>query len=150
VLICYESAFPKFVRDAIWEGAELLVNITNDTWFGRSSGPYQHMRIAVFRAVENRIWLARCANSGISALINPYGREVEKAGLYEQKVVSGIIRPLKSMSIFTRTGPVVGQFSYYITVLIILGMLLTGLWKRLFGKTVKAPSSGSPENQTPE
>ncbi|MBW1729083.1 MAG: apolipoprotein N-acyltransferase [Deltaproteobacteria bacterium] len=104
VLICYESAFPGFVRDAILDGAELLVNITNDTWFGRSPGPYQHMRFAVFRAIENRVWLARCANSGISALIDPYGREIEKAGLYVQSVISGNIKPLSEKSTFTRIG----------------------------------------------
>ena len=147
VLICYESAFPEFVTEAIHKGAELLVNITNDTWFGRTSGPYQHMRIAVFRAIENRIWLARCANSGISALVDPYGREVSRAGLYVKKVVSGKIKPLDEMSTFTKLGPVVGRYSYYIMVVVILGMLLTGLGKRIFGrKKVNLPEPAAPEN----
>ena len=131
VLICYESAFPGFVRDAILDGAEFLVNITNDTWFGRSPGPYQHMRFAVFRAIENRVWLARCANSGISALIDPYGREIEKAGLYVQSVISGNIKPLSEKSTFTRIGPIVGQVSFYILILAIIYLLGWGLLRRI-------------------
>ena len=133
VLICYESAFPGFVRDAIKKGAEFLVNITNDTWFGRSPGPYQHLRFAVFRAVENRIWIARCANSGISALIDPYGRETEKAGLYVQKVITGNIRPLDSMSVYTKIGPVFGQFSFFILCLTVIIMPAIGLYRRIAG-----------------
>ncbi len=131
VLICYESAFPNLVREAINNGAEFLVNITNDTWFGRSPGPYQHMRFAVFRAVENRIWVARCANSGISALIDPYGRETEKAGLYVQKVVTGDIRPLDDLSTFTKIGPIVGQFSFFILCLAVALTLAIALYRRL-------------------
>lgn len=128
VLICFESAFPDYIRQCLLKGAEFLVNITNDTWFGRSAGPFQHMRIAVFRAVENRVWIARCANSGISALIDPYGREEVHAGLYIQKVVSGKVAPLDEYSIFTRIGPVVGRFSLLISSGIFL--ILIAVWVR--------------------
>lgn len=83
ILICYESIFPEISREYKKSGAQLLVNITNDAWFGRSSAPYQHMSIAVFRAVENRMFLARSANTGISAVIDPCGRVVAGAGLFE-------------------------------------------------------------------
>jgi apolipoprotein N-acyltransferase len=134
-LICFESAYPEYVREGILKGAQFLVNITNDTWFGRSPGPYQHLRIAIFRAVENRVFVARCANSGISAIIDPYGREISRAGLYEQKVVIGGIVPLEEYSLFTKIGPAVGRYSLLITGLIFLILFL--LWIK--SKVIKRP-----------
>jgi len=134
VLICFEAAFPDFVRKGVQMGAEFIVNITNDTWFGRSTGPYQHMRIAVFRAVENRIFIARCANSGISAIIDPYGRETVRAGLFDKKIVSGEIYPLDEYSVFTRIGPIFGVYSLWITILIIFAILFWGLAKSIAPK----------------
>jgi len=124
VLICFESAFPEQVRQCLLKGADFMVNITNDTWFGRSAGPFQHMRIAVFRAVENRVWMARCANSGISAFIDPYGREVHRAGLYVQKVISADVGAVSDYSVFTRLGPVVGQVSFVVLLLIMGGLII--------------------------
>lgn len=83
VLICYESIFPEISREYKKSGVQLLVNITNDAWFGRSSAPYQHMSMAVFRAVENRMFLARSANTGISAVIDPCGRVAASTNLFE-------------------------------------------------------------------
>jgi apolipoprotein N-acyltransferase len=74
VLICYESIFGYLSRAQVRNGAHLLVNITNDAWFGTTSAPYQHMSMAVLRAVENRVSLARAANTGISAFISGDGR----------------------------------------------------------------------------
>jgi apolipoprotein N-acyltransferase len=74
VLICYESIFSYLSRAQVENGAKLLVNITNDAWFGTTSAPYQHMSMAVLRAVENRVSLARAANTGISAFIGADGR----------------------------------------------------------------------------
>jgi apolipoprotein N-acyltransferase len=74
VLICYESIFGYLSRAQVENGAHLLVNITNDAWFGTTSAPYQHMSMAVLRAVENRVSLARAANTGISAFVGADGR----------------------------------------------------------------------------
>jgi apolipoprotein N-acyltransferase len=65
VLICFEGIFPEISREYRRNGASLLVNITNDAWFGRSSAPYQHLSMTVFRAVENRLYIARAANTGL-------------------------------------------------------------------------------------
>ena len=133
VLICFEAAFPQYVRQAVLDGAEFIVNITNDTWFGRSSGPYQHLRLAVFRAVENRVWIARCANSGISAFIDPFGREIVSAGLYTRDVINANIYPLEGHSAFTKIGPIIGQISSLIMAAILVILLF--LW--LNGKLLK-------------
>ncbi len=84
VLICYEAIFPELSRLAINNGAKLLINITNDAWFGSTAAPYQHLAMARFRAVENRAWLVRCANTGISAIVDPNGAIVKSIPLYKR------------------------------------------------------------------
>ncbi len=74
VLICFEDLFPKLSREFVKRGAKFLVNITNDAWYKKTSAPYQHFAASVFRSVENRIYLARSANTGISGFIDPQGR----------------------------------------------------------------------------
>ncbi|MGK2907084.1 MAG: apolipoprotein N-acyltransferase [Desulfuromonadales bacterium] len=83
VLVCYEVIFPELAREYVRKGSGLLVNITNDAWFGKSSAPWQHLAMARFRAIENRVWLARAANTGISAFIAPSGRIMQQTGLFE-------------------------------------------------------------------
>lgn len=78
VLICFEDLFPQISRQFIKNGAKFLVNITNDAWYKEGSAPYQHFAASVFRAVENHVYLARAANTGISGIIDPYGRIVAK------------------------------------------------------------------------
>lgn len=72
-LVCFESVFADFVSDFVQKGGNLIVNITNDGWFGKTSGPLQHFEMARIRAIENGIYLVRAANTGISAVINPVG-----------------------------------------------------------------------------
>ena len=73
LLICYESIFPEIAHESVLRGANLLVNITNDAWYGRSSAPYQSLAMAVLRAVENKRSLIRAANTGISGFVDPLG-----------------------------------------------------------------------------
>jgi apolipoprotein N-acyltransferase len=108
-LICYEVIFPEVVNRYVQMGADFLVNITNDTWYGYSSGPYQHAGMAVFRAVENRISIARAANSGFSYFVDRYGRRFNVSRLYERTVVKGNIAPIAERTIFNRTGPIIGR-----------------------------------------
>jgi apolipoprotein N-acyltransferase len=81
-LICFESAFPELAGRYVREGADLLVLITNDFWFGSSAGPKQHAEMSILRAVENRISLVRCANTGVSFFVDPWGRVSHEIGLF--------------------------------------------------------------------
>ncbi len=105
VQICYEVIFPELAEAMARNRAALLVNITNDAWFGFTSAPYQHFSMAVFRAVENRRPLARAANTGISGFIDPVGRILVQTPLFEE---AAIVRPVPVMAnldtIYTRYG----------------------------------------------
>ncbi len=91
VLVCYEVIFPQLARRSVGQGSDLLVNLTNDAWFGRSSAPYQHLAMARFRAIENRIWLARAANTGVSALIAPSGAITLSGPIFEPLQLTGTV-----------------------------------------------------------
>ncbi len=80
-LICYEVIFPGLARKFYADGGDFIVNITNDAWFGQTTGPYQHFSMAVFRAVENRKPLIRAANTGISGHIDSNGRILSRTAL---------------------------------------------------------------------
>lgn len=101
VLICYEVIFPELSRGQVIEGAQVLVNITNDAWFGRSSAPYQHLAFAVFRAVENRKPIIRCANTGISAIIDQRGRVSKSSPIFEDALIRGEVRVTAVGSLYT-------------------------------------------------
>ncbi|MHB2026952.1 MAG: apolipoprotein N-acyltransferase [Elusimicrobiota bacterium] len=81
VAICYEMMFPHLIRQDAWRGARVLVNITNDGWYKDTWGPYQHFEAARFRAVENRIYVARAANTGISGVVDPWGKVIAQSPL---------------------------------------------------------------------
>ncbi|MBN2038390.1 MAG: apolipoprotein N-acyltransferase [Chitinispirillaceae bacterium] len=102
--ICYESIFPDFVRRRVREGINLMVNITNDGWFGRSSGPYHHAMMARMRSIENGIALARCANSGISMFVDPTGAVNGSTPLYSTTILTRAIPITAAMSIYRALG----------------------------------------------
>ena len=87
-LICYEITFPGLVRKFANNGANLLVTVTNDAWFGRTSAPYQHFSMAVFRAVENRVPVIRAANTGVSGFIDAKGRIKRKSDIFVEAVLT--------------------------------------------------------------
>lgn len=131
VLICFETTFPEYVRHMILDGADFIVGITNDTWFGRSVGIHMHSRIFITRAVENRCWSARVANSGLTYIVDNYGRIREKLDVYEVAALRGKVGRLDGFSFFTRAGDVVGRWSFLITVLIIGILLLSWIGKKV-------------------
>ena len=104
VLICYESIFPELSRAQAAAGADLLVNITNDAWYGRSSAPFQHFSMAVFRAVENRRPLVRAANTGISGFIDTVGRVTDSSSLFSDAVMARPVRISTTAAPYTRLG----------------------------------------------
>jgi apolipoprotein N-acyltransferase len=106
VLICFEIIFPDLCRRFVKGGANFLVTITNDAWFGRTSAPYQHFSIAIFRAVENRVFIARAANTGITGLIDPKGKIVNRGGIFTEEAMNGTIRLSKNKSFYTLYGDI--------------------------------------------
>ena len=104
VLICFETIFPELSRALKQDGGNLLVNITNDAWFGRTSAPYQHLSMLVFRAVENRTWVARSANTGFSAVIDSSGRIIQKSSLFEKNTIQAIIPLRPGGTFYSRYG----------------------------------------------
>jgi apolipoprotein N-acyltransferase len=105
--ICYEVVYPSLVRDAVREGSELLTTITNDAWYGHSSAPYQHFTMAAMRAIEQGRYLARAANTGISGIVDPYGRVVEQSAIFEQAGLVNEVRFLTGRTIYSRIGDMV-------------------------------------------
>jgi apolipoprotein N-acyltransferase len=105
-MICYESVYPNFVRQFVKKGAQFLVIITNDSWWGNTSGAYQHVSYASLRAVENRRWIVRSANGGISGFIDPVGRITNETKLYQAAAIRGIVRSLDEMTFYAQHGDI--------------------------------------------
>jgi apolipoprotein N-acyltransferase len=103
-LICYESVYPDLVAAFVRKGAEFITLITIDSWWGRMSGAFQHQRFSIFRAIENRRWIARCAVGGISCCIDPFGRVYDPTELFTQTILARTIGRSKDMSFYTEHG----------------------------------------------
>lgn len=103
-LICYEDVFPELGRINTGKGAEILVNITNDLWYGDTAAPEQHLQIAAFRSIENRRTLLRAANSGFTAVIDPWGRVKQKTRLFTEDCLVSEALLYSGLSLFTRLG----------------------------------------------
>jgi apolipoprotein N-acyltransferase len=101
-LICFESVFPDLASRSAGLGAEFLVVITNDGWFGDTSGPRQHADIAVLRAVETGRWIARCANTGISEFVDPRGRILSRTRFNREEILTGDIVPISERTLYTK------------------------------------------------
>jgi apolipoprotein N-acyltransferase len=122
VLICYEGIFPEPAGNYKREGAELLVNITNDAWFGKTSAPVQHLSMTVFRAVENRLFLVRAANTGISAIIDPTGEIISRTGLFQRAVLNGEVKIIDEKTYYAAYGD---QFVYASMLTLVLIFILS-------------------------
>jgi apolipoprotein N-acyltransferase len=109
--ICYEIVYPHLAREAARQGAELLTTITNDAWYGDSSAPYQHFALATIRAVEQGRYLARAANTGISGVVDPYGRVIGATRVFEEAVVVTEVRALTGRTLYATIGDLVAQLA---------------------------------------
>jgi len=120
VAICYEVVYPALVREFVSAGSELLTTITNDAWFGPTSAPYQHFEQASMRAIEEGRYMVRAANTGISGIVDPYGRVLERTGIYEPAVVVGEARFLTVTTIYAQFGDVAAYLSVAATLALLI------------------------------
>lgn len=121
VLVCFEGIFPELARDFVRKGSDVLINVTNDAWFGRSSAPYQHLAMTRYRAIENRIWVARAANTGVSAFISPSGNITQSTGIFEETFLRGRLGVGSGYSWYTRTGDVLPTVSLALSLFWLYG-----------------------------
>ncbi len=116
VAVCYEAVFPWLSRQAVVQGSQLLTTITNDAWYGRSAAPWQHFQQARVRAVETGRYLVRSANTGISGIVDPYGRVVVQSPLFETGTWIGEARWLDGTTPYVRSGDAVAWACMLVTV----------------------------------
>ncbi|MGB2867366.1 MAG: apolipoprotein N-acyltransferase [Bacteroidota bacterium] len=122
-MICYESVYPNFVREFVRKGAQFLVVLTNDSWWGNTSGAYQHAAYASFRAIENRRWVVQCANGGISEYVDPMGIVHVSTKMNSTARWISTIETNDTMTFYTRHGDVFAQACLFCSgVFLILGL----------------------------
>lgn len=115
--ICYEVTYPSQAREAVRQGSELLTTITNDAWYGESSAAYQHFEMASMRAIEQGRYLVRAANTGVSGIVDPYGRVLIRTELFETAAVVGEARFVQERTLYARIGDLVALVATVLTVL---------------------------------
>jgi apolipoprotein N-acyltransferase len=127
ILICFEAIFPDLARRHVKQGARLLINITNDAWFGMTSAPYQHLSMAAFRAVENRRPVIRAANTGFSAYVAPTGEIRLQGDLFQKQVLkTSVPIPGSRLTFYSRFG----DLFVFLLMALCLATLIPGLRRR--------------------
>ncbi len=126
VLICYEVSIPSLSRREVADGADIILNITNDAWFGRSWGPYQHLAMASLRAAENGVPVVRAANTGISAIVDRRGKQIKRIELFEKGYIVAEVQTRTEPTFYTRWGNLI----VYLSVIVILFTVFRKLAKR--------------------
>ena len=114
--ICYEMIYPALVRELVLAGSQLLTTITNDAWYGRSAAPHQHFQQAAMRAIEEGRFVVRAANTGISGIVDPYGRVMVRSALFQPAVLVGEVRLLDGLTVYGRIGDLPAYVLAVITV----------------------------------
>lgn len=121
-LICYEDAFPNISRKLVKKGADILVNLTNDAWYGWSSAAYQHLALGVMRSVETRRFTIRSTNTGISAFIAPTGDILMKSPMFERLVMVGAVNRMAMLSPYVKYGD---WFAWGCVAYTLLGLIVS-------------------------
>ncbi len=119
--ICYEVVYPALIRQAVAGGSQLLTTITNDGWYGRSSAPFQHFEMAAMRAIEQGRYLARAANTGISGVVDPYGRVIARSAIFEEAGLVAEVRLLTGRTMYS----VLGDAIAYVAIALTAAALMT-------------------------
>ena len=125
VVICFEVIFPDLVRRFVKEGADLMITITNDAWFGRSSAPYQHFSMVIFRSIENRVPFVRVANTGISGVIEANGHIRQSTDLFTTAAFTDTVHFSGRRTFYTRAGDLFVYICGIITAILILVRIRT-------------------------
>jgi apolipoprotein N-acyltransferase len=126
VMICYEDILPRFNRKLLVQGPNLVINVTNDAWFGQTSEPYLHLALSVLRAVEGRLVLVRSTNTGVSAVVDPAGRITHQTSLEGAETLVAEVPWMEGPTIFARIGD---GFAY--AILAWVGLIVAmGIWRR--------------------
>lgn len=134
--ICYEAVRPAFVRRMVREGrAELIVTLANDAWFGDSQGPWLHLAMARLRAVELRRFVVRATNSGVSAVIDPAGREIARSGLLTRENLRATVAMLDEQTVYGT----LGDWPGWLSAALVLGAVLRRRGERAFSYSDPRP-----------
>jgi len=137
--VCYEAVFPGIIRESVLSGAQWLVNVTNDAWFGDTVAPHQHLAMARMRTVEFRRPMVRAANSGVSALIDARGVATETLGLFRAGTLVGEVVPRRGETLYAKTGEIFAISCTIITFLILLILLRGADGVRTAGRKIRRP-----------
>ncbi len=129
-LICYEDILPDMGRQAVQQGAALLINLTNNAWFGPTYAPYQHRQLAAFRAIENRVYLVRATNTGLTSIIDPIGREHAALPTDQPGTRVHATQLLRMPTIYTRYGDWFAQLCSATALLLSLWRWRSSRWPR--------------------
>ena len=122
--ICYESVYGEYYTDYIRKGARAMTIITNDAWWGNTPGYRQHLSYASLRAIETRRAIARCANTGISAIISPAGEILQPTPWWEQAVIKSSIPLRDDLTFFVRHGDITGRVCSFVFILLLLALVV--------------------------
>ncbi len=130
-VVCFESIYPDFVSNFVRKGAELLIVVTNDSWYGYSSGPFQHKEFAALRAIENRRTVIRAANGGISCIIDPLGRTISQTKLFTRNVLVDYAELRKEITFFTKYPLIIPLLTSIVSLTILILYFIKKLLKKL-------------------
>jgi apolipoprotein N-acyltransferase len=126
VLICYESVFPDLTRREVKRGADVLVNITNDAWYGESSAPYQLLAMTAMRAVETKVPIVRVANTGVSSIIEADGSITARTPLFKRGTEIEDVSWRPRRTVYTIVGDLFSEICFVLTLVGVLLAVLRG------------------------